>query len=96
MVVTGSRDVTMAATAGWLTELGPANLKRPVIDETGLNERFDFALIWGFVPPNSSQPEFEGMTFERAVKEQLGLYLKPTTAPVSFFVVDHVEMPSTN
>lgn len=96
IVVTGSRDVTMAAIAGWLKELGPADLKKPVVDQTGLNERFDFALTWGFVPPNSSQPEFEGMTFERALKEQLGLYLKATTAPVSFFVVDHVEMPSAN
>lgn len=96
MVVTSSRDVTMAAIARWLTELGPADLKRPVVDQTGLNERFDFALRWGFVPPNSSQPEFEGATFERALKEQLGLYLKPTTAPVSFFVVDHVELPSAN
>lgn len=102
MVLTGSRNVTIAALAMWLSGLSPADLGRPVVDQTGLDGRLDFSLKWSFVPPNSSpadatnQPEFMGLTLERSLKEQLGLYLKPTIAPLDFFVVDHVEMPSPN
>jgi bla regulator protein blaR1 len=102
MVLTGSRDVTMAALAMWLSGLGPADLERPVVDQTGLDGRFDFSLKWAFVPPGSSpsdsanQPEFMGLTFKRALNEQLGLNLKPIIAPLGFFMVSHVEMPSPN
>jgi bla regulator protein blaR1 len=102
MVLTGSRDVTTAALAIWLSGLGPADLERPVVDQTGLDGRFDVSLKWTFVPPGSSpsdtanQPEFMGLTFKRALNEQLGLNLKPTMAPLYFFLVDHVEMPSPN
>ena len=102
MVLTGSRDMTMAALAAWIPRLPPGDLGRPVVDQTGLGGKFDFSLSWGFAPPDSSpsgtgnQPEFIGLTLERALKEQLGLYLKPTVAPVDFFVVDHVETPSPN
>jgi uncharacterized protein (TIGR03435 family) len=41
-------------------------------------------------------PQFMGLTFKRALNEQLGLNLKPTIAPVDFFVVDHIETPSPN
>jgi bla regulator protein blaR1 len=102
MVLTGSRDVTIAALAMWLSGLPPADRGRPVVDQTGLAGRFDFSLRWSFVPPdasptgNSNQPEFIGTTLERALREQLGLYLKPTIAPVDFLVVDHIETPSPN
>jgi uncharacterized protein (TIGR03435 family) len=31
-----------------------------------------------------------------AVREQLGLELKPTKGPVTFWVVDHIERPTSN
>ena len=100
MVLTGSRDVTIAGMTAWISSLPTAQLGRPRVDQTGLDGRYDFALSWSFVPPGSSpaggQPEFMGLTLERAFKEQLGLYLKPTTALTDFFVVDHVEMPAPN
>jgi bla regulator protein BlaR1 len=102
MVLTGSRDATMAALAMWLSGSGPADLNRTVVDQTGLDGRFDFSLKWAYVPPGSlpsdtaNQPEFMGLTFKRALNEQLGLNLKPTIAPVDFFVVDHIETPSPN
>lgn len=37
-----------------------------------------------------------GLTFKRALNEQFGLNLKPTIAPVDFFVVDHIETTSPN
>jgi uncharacterized protein (TIGR03435 family) len=102
MVLTGSRDATMAALARWLSGSGPADLDRTVVDQTGLDGMFDFSLKWAYVPPGSSPsdtanlPEFMGMTFKRALNEQLGLNLKPTIAPVDFFLVDHIETPSPN
>jgi uncharacterized protein (TIGR03435 family) len=54
------------------------------------------------VPPSLSpesstdQPEFEGQTVGRALKDQLGISLKRTIDALDFFVVDHVEMPSPN
>jgi bla regulator protein blaR1 len=102
MVLTGSRDVTMAALSMWFSGLGPADLERPVVDQTGLDGRFDFSLKWAFVPPGSSpsdtanQPEFMGLTFRRALNVQLGLNLKPTIAPLNLFVVNHIETPSPN
>lgn len=102
MVLTGSRDATMAALATWLSGLGPADLERPVVDQTGLDGRFDFSLKWAFISPGSSPsdtanpPEFMGLTFKRALNEQLGLKLKPTIAPLDLFVVDRIETPSPN
>ena len=34
--------------------------------------------------------------FRDALKIQLGLELKPSHAPISFLIVDHVERPSEN
>lgn len=102
MALTGARDVTIGALAMWLSGLRAAELGRPVVDQTGLDGRFDFSIEWGFVPPPSSpanatdQPEFLGQTVGRALKKQLGLNLERTVDALDFFVVDHVEMPSPN
>jgi len=37
-----------------------------------------------------------GITFMDAVREQLGLKLEPTRAPVQVLVIDHIERPSEN
>lgn len=45
----------------------------------------------------SQGPAFlEGPTFLEAVKDQLGLKLKPGIAPMKVLVIDHVERPSEN
>jgi len=38
----------------------------------------------------------QGTSFLEALKDQLGLKLKPTNAPLSVLVVDHIERPSEN
>jgi uncharacterized protein (TIGR03435 family) len=102
VVLTGSRDESMIALAAWLSGLGAAELGHSVVDQTGLEGKFDFSIKWYFVPPglpssrSIDQTEFAGLTFKRALKEQLGLELKPTVAAVNFFIVDHVELPSLN
>ena len=42
------------------------------------------------------QREDAGPAFLQALKEQLGLTLKPTTTVAAILVVDHIEQPSPN
>ncbi len=100
MLLWGSRDVSMARLATWIPITPPRNLGRTVVDQTGLQGNFDFTLEWQWIPDEDNgtdtQPGPRGPTLAEAVKEQLGLNLQPTIAPVDVLVVDHVEMPSPN
>jgi uncharacterized protein (TIGR03435 family) len=93
----GSRDTTMTIFAGSLRELG-----RPVVDRTGLSGRFDFEMEWapdpsGPPPPDAAAaPDIPGPTLLEALRDQLGLRVESTKAPIETLVVDHVERPSEN
>jgi uncharacterized protein (TIGR03435 family) len=75
-------------------------LDRPVVDQTGLEGRFDFDLNWqpddsqfagleARIPPLADEPPLY-----TAIQEQIGLKLDSTRAPVELLVIDHVEKPS--
>jgi uncharacterized protein (TIGR03435 family) len=68
---------------------------RLVIDETGLNGRFDVDLSWE--PENAggsgAQPGAAASIFT-ALQEQLGLKLEPRKDTIDVLVIDHVERPS--
>ncbi len=97
-----ARDATMAEFAS-VIQRGP--LDRPVVDRTGLSERYDFSL--DFAPDEGA---FFGMMATRpplpddqakpdlftAVQQQLGLKLESTRGPVETFVIDRAERPSEN
>ena len=80
-------------------------LDRPVIDRTGLSERFDFTLDWTpdefQVPglgartpaPDSGAPFPNLFT---AFKDRLGLKLESTKGAVEILIIDRVEKPSGN
>lgn len=83
-----------------------AVLDRPVVDQTGLQGRYNFLLKW---TPDESQ--FGGMGIKvpppsdaadappplyTAITEQIGLKLEAGKAPVRVLVVDHVDHPSAN
>jgi uncharacterized protein (TIGR03435 family) len=96
----GSRNTTMKLIADSLSSVD--RLGRPVVDQTGLTGRFDFTLQW---TPDSNGPaqsaadtplDSPGTTFLEALKDQLGMKLKSTKAPMDVPVVDHVERPSEN
>lgn len=87
-------------------QLGPPMTSRPVIDKTKLTGNFDFNLDLGryILDPTSGiaivdgngMVDTEGATL-RAVRDQLGLILRPEKAPISVLVIDHVEkFPSIN
>ena len=91
------RNVTLAMLADSLpTQTGLVTLPRPLIDKTGLEGRYNLMLAW--TPEDTSEVNNRetGGTFLAALKDQLGLRLKPETAPVQILVIDRVEQPSPN
>lgn len=83
-----------------------AQLRQHVADDTGLTKRYNFKLQWnpdelgtpavnganeGAPPTDSSEPSIFA-----AIKDQLGLRLKPAKVPVERIVVDRLEQPSAN
>lgn len=83
-----ARGVTMASLATSLSGI----LRRPVRDETGLREIYDFIIDW----TDNQSAEGSGPTMFSAVREQLGLRLESKKGPVTIHVVDNAAKPSEN
>jgi uncharacterized protein (TIGR03435 family) len=97
-----ARNATMEEFAGVMQ----SHLDRPVVDQTGLKERFDFQLQWTpdeftslgapgepLKPPEGNETQPDLFT---AIQQQLGLKLESTKAQIDVFVIDKVEKPSEN
>ena len=82
-----------------LTTFLESPVSRNVLDRTGLQGNFDLELqymperlqIRGPAPP-ATDPN--GVSVFTAVREQLGLKLESTKAPVDVLVIDHAEQPT--
>ena len=90
-----AKAISMGGLADWLTGM-PENGDRVVVDRTGIKGEYDFALNWtedrgNGVPPDAAYP---GLF--TALKEQLGLELKPQKAPVEAVVVESASEPTPN
>lgn len=100
------RNMTMAGFATWMQS---GVMDRPVVDQTGLKDRYDFTLKW--TPDESQFAQFRGTGVKMpaatndpnappglytAIQEQLGLKMEATKAPDDVIVIDHVEKPSAN
>jgi bla regulator protein blaR1 len=77
------------------------NVGRPVIDKTGLTEKYDWVLEWTPDMPatgtDAPQPvDSPGPTIFTALQEQLGLKLESSKGPVETYVIDKVDRPSEN
>jgi uncharacterized protein (TIGR03435 family) len=93
----GGRNVPMAMLAPSMPmQTGLATLSRPVIDETGLAGGFDFWMEWTPEDTSEVNNQESGGTFQDALKQQLGLKLKPDKGAVEVMVIDHVEAPAPN
>jgi uncharacterized protein (TIGR03435 family) len=84
-------DRTMESFASTLTD----QVKRTVIDKTGLPGNYDFSLKWSAEDSPTADTDTAPSIFT-ALPEQLGLKLQPAKGPVETLVVDHVETPSDN
>jgi uncharacterized protein (TIGR03435 family) len=87
------RETTLQVVAERLIQF----LGRPVIDRTGLTGNFDLDL--SYTPDNpvvdaSNAPNAPSLV--TALREQLGLRLEPSKAPVEVLVVDRVRPPIEN
>ena len=80
-------------------------LDRPVLDQTGLGQFYDFKLEWAPEPPpgmsagggaDAGLPPASGPDLFTALREQLGLKLESHKGPVEVMVIDHIEKPSEN
>lgn len=66
---------------------------RVVTDQSGLTGKYDLELKWsaGDAAASSNDPEIFS-----AIREQLGLQLKPATGPVEMVVIDSVQRPTAD
>jgi uncharacterized protein (TIGR03435 family) len=98
-VVMPARNASMQDFASVLQR---AVLDRPVVNQTGLTERYDFDLDWspsgrefgGDIP--IAPDEAVSPPLFTAVQQQLGLKLEATRGLAEAFVIDDVERPSAN
>jgi uncharacterized protein (TIGR03435 family) len=72
-----------------------SSVDRPIVDQTGLQGRYDFQLKWLTDDSHASDPDAPPGLFT-AIQEQLGLKLEPMKAPAEVLVVDKVERPGAN
>jgi uncharacterized protein (TIGR03435 family) len=98
------RNETMADFANGMQR---SVMDKPVVDHTGLTDRYDFNLKWTpdesqFVPlgekitPPANQNPNAPPDLSTALQEELGLKMENTRAMVDTFVIDHVERPGEN
>jgi uncharacterized protein (TIGR03435 family) len=91
-----AQGATIAALVQNLNNLVSGVLGRLMVDKTGLAGQYDYSMpiyfAWEGNPPadNPAPPIFT------VIQESLGLKLEPTTAPVEFLVIDHIERPTEN
>lgn len=96
----GSRDTTTALIAESLPTL--TKIERPVVDHTGLTDRYDFRVEFSMEATRAqnggteAQPEVTGTPLLQAFEEQLGLKLIPAKAVLTVPVVDSVARPTEN
>lgn len=97
----GVERFTMANIADQLSGI----VHKYVVDQTNLNGLYDMHLAWdpdyastvSTDSPNSHPDSpTAGTSIFTALKEQLGLELKPGKGPVTVWVIDHVELPASN
>ncbi|MEI9815378.1 MAG: TIGR03435 family protein [Acidobacteriota bacterium] len=97
-----ARNATLSDVAGLLQFMV---LDRPVLDLSGLTDRYDLALNWtpdefqfanGPPMPPAADATDAPPDLMTAFQEQLGLKLESTKAPADVFVIDKVSKPSEN
>lgn len=102
----GVLTVTNAALVDFTNLMQGTVLDRPVVDQTGLQGKFDFTLKWtpdetqfggqlGQLPAPSDKTDAPPDLFT-AIQQQLGLKFEPAKIPVDVLVIDKVEKPSEN
>jgi uncharacterized protein (TIGR03435 family) len=100
----GASNASMGDFINWMTR--NVGLDRPIVDQTGLAEKYDFTLDWtpddsqfggaGGAPAPAAEDGKSPPSLYVALQEQLGLKLTAKKAPANVLVIDHIEKPSEN
>jgi len=101
------RNMNLKEFASWMQS---GVMDKPVVDHTGLTDKYDFSLKW--TPDDSQFAQFRGVTppvtpaagdnpnappsLYTAMPEQVGLKIEAGKAMDDVIVIDHVEKPSPN
>jgi len=87
----------MSPTMQELADLYSKFMERPVVDQTGLKDRFDFTVDY---EANTDEPgpfaAVVGPGLFTALQDQAGLRLEARKDLVDVLVIDHAERPSQN
>jgi len=83
---------------GWLVKMLSGQMGAPVMDDTGLKDKYDYVMTWipeapGAIPSESQ--DLGGPSLMSALQEQLGLRLIARKSPVEFIVIDRAERTPT-
>jgi uncharacterized protein (TIGR03435 family) len=91
----GELIVNNATMQAFATGLARGLVDRPVEDQTGLTDRYDFVLKW--TPENAAPSDPSAPPgFYTALQEELGLKLTPAKGLIEVLVIDSVTPPSAN
>jgi uncharacterized protein (TIGR03435 family) len=90
--IQGQRDWAALNLAGILSRY----TRRTVIDRTGLSGEFAFRVEFGYidVPAAGDAQANDAISLFTALRDQLGLKLEETTAPMEVLVVDEAQRPT--
>jgi uncharacterized protein (TIGR03435 family) len=105
-VMIGCKNVSMAELAESVEQMAGGYVDHPVVDATGLEGGWDFAIGWTpkamlqpSSPPNPDQaqgvgaavPDPSGISFFDAIEKELGLKIVKEKRSIPVIVVDHVD-----
>jgi uncharacterized protein (TIGR03435 family) len=72
----------------------------PIVDQTGLTGHYDLSVNFAMPTKAGTEPGQEsaepGLPFIEALKQQAGLELVKTTAPVTTYIIDELQEPTPN
>jgi uncharacterized protein (TIGR03435 family) len=91
-----AQSASMAQLAQNLSSLMNPILGRQVVDKTGLTGQYDFSVPLYTEWTSNHQTEESAPSIFTTLEDSLGLKLEPTTVPMQFLVIDHIERPSEN
>lgn len=86
----------------WVLSMREELGRHVVLDKTGLQGRYSFTFQLPANPAASSPSagsrasELSEASVSKALQEQLGLILEPTTTPMDTIIIEHIEKPSEN
>jgi len=103
----GKLTVTNSTMQDFCNGMQSAVMDKPVVDHTGLTDRYDFLLVWTpdesqfgpmgiHVPPPNPDDTTAAPGLYTALQEQLGLKMEATKAMAPAMVIDKVEKPGAN